>query len=48
MNSLHLDSIRGEKHILDSNNIDSYLKTMEDKIKNYDLKPFVEKAKTIQ
>ena len=48
MNSLHLDSIRGEKHILDSNNIDSYLKAMEDKIKNYDLKPFIEKAKTIQ
>lgn len=48
MNSLHLDSIRGEKHILDSSNIDSYLKTMEDKIKNYDLKPFIEKAKTIQ
>lgn len=48
MNSLHLDSIRGEKHILDSNNIDSYLKVMEDKIKNYDLKPFIEKAKTIQ
>lgn len=48
MNSLHLDSIRGEKHILDSNNIDSYLKVMEDKIKNYDLKPFIEKVKTIQ
>lgn len=48
MNSLHLDSIKQGKHILDSNNIDSYLKTMEDKIKNYDLKPFVEKAKTIQ
>lgn len=48
MNSLHLDSIKQGKHILDSNNIDSYLKAMEDKIKNYDLKPFVEKAKTIQ
>lgn len=48
MNSLHLDSIKQGKHILDSNNIDSYLKVMEDKIKNYDLKPFIEKAKTIQ
>ncbi|WP_199770037.1 hypothetical protein [Helicobacter pullorum] len=48
MNSLHLDSIKQGKHILDSNNIDSYLKAMEDKIKNYDLKPFIEKAKTIQ
>lgn len=48
MNSLHLDSIKQRKHILDSNNIDSYLKVMEDKIKNYDLKPFIEKVKTIQ
>ena len=48
MNSLHLDSIKQGKHILDSNNIDSYLKAMEDRIKNYDLKPFIEKAKTIQ
>ena len=48
MNSLHLDSIKQRKHILDSNNIDSYLRTMEDKIKNYDLKPFIEKVKTIQ
>ena len=48
MNSLHLDSIKQGKHILVSNNIDSYLKTMEDKIKNYDLKPFIEKVKTIQ
>lgn len=48
MNSLHLDSIKQGKHILDSNNIDSYLKVMEDKIKNYDLKSFIEKAKTIQ
>ncbi|OCR13572.1 hypothetical protein BA919_08025 [Helicobacter pullorum] len=48
MNSLHLDSIKQGKHILDSNNIDSYLKVMEGKIKNYDLKPFIEKAKTIQ
>lgn len=48
MNSLHLDSIKQGKHILDSSNIDSYLKVMEDKIKNYDLKPFIEKAKTIQ
>ena len=33
MNSLHLDSIKQGKHILDSNNIDSYLKVMEDKDK---------------
>ena len=48
MNSLELDSIQNKKHILTSDNIESYFDIFEQKIQNYDLKPFIEKAKTIQ
>ncbi len=41
MNSMQIDAIKNKTHILTPNNIESYLDTMEQKIKDYDLKPLV-------
>lgn len=41
MNSIQLDAIANGTHILTSQNIDSYLTTMESKIKNYDIAPLI-------
>lgn len=42
MNSTYLMSIKQNAHILTTNNIDSFLSTMEQKIKDYDLSPLKE------
>lgn len=42
MNSIQLDAIKNGTHILTPQNMDEYFKTMEEKIRNYDLTPFVE------
>lgn len=41
MNSMQLKAIASNKHILTKDNIDSYLKTMEQNITNYDLTPLI-------
>lgn len=46
MNSMQLDAIKNGTHILTLQNMDEYFKTMEEKIRNYDLTPFVEFIKT--
>ena len=45
MNSMQLDAIANGTHILTAQNIDSYLATMESKIKNYDIAPLIEQIK---
>ena len=45
MNSMQLDSIANGTNILTPQNIDSYLSTMESKIKNYDISPLIEQIK---
>lgn len=45
MNSMQLDAIANGTHILTPQNIDSYLATMESKIKNYDITPLIEQIK---
>lgn len=45
MNSIQLDAITNGAHILTPQNIDSYLATMESKIKNYDIAPLIEQIK---
>ena len=42
MNSLQLDAIVNDVHILNLQNIDSYLATMENKINSYDISPLIE------
>lgn len=42
MNSMQLDAIANGTHILTPQNIDSYLATMESKIKSYDISPLIE------
>ena len=45
MNSMQLDAIANGTHILTPQNIDKYLATMEQKIKNYDLAPLIAQIK---
>lgn len=45
MNSMQLDAIANGTHILTTQNIDSYLSTMESKIKNYDISSLIEQIK---
>ena len=45
MNSMQLDAIANGTHILTPQNIDSYLATMESKIKSYDIAPIIEQIK---
>ena len=45
MNSMQLDAIANGTHILTPQNIDSYLATMESKIKSYDISPLIEQIK---
>lgn len=42
MNSMQLDAIKNNTHILTPQNMDNYFKTMEEKIRNYNLTPFIE------
>ncbi|AJC94505.1 hypothetical protein FVD15_00615 [Campylobacter volucris] len=43
MNSMQLDAIKNNTHILTTENIDEYFKIMEEKIISYDLQPIIEK-----
>ena len=45
MNSMQLDAIKNNTHILTPQNMDKYFEIMEEKIRNYDLEPFKQKAK---
>ena len=45
MNSMQLDAIASGTHILTPQNIESYLATMEAKIKAYDLTPLISEIK---
>ncbi|CAM2839982.1 hypothetical protein [Helicobacter burdigaliensis] len=45
MNSMQLDAIKNGTHILTPQNMDEYFKIMEEKIRNYDLKPLIEQIK---
>lgn len=45
MNSMQLDAIANGTHILTPQNIDSYLDTMESKIKSYDISPIIKQIK---
>ena len=45
MNQMQLDAIANGTHILTPDNIDSYLATMESKIKNYDIAPLIAEIK---
>lgn len=45
MNLMQLDAIRDGKHILTSENIEEYLKTMESKILEYNIEPLAKVAK---
>ena len=45
MNQMQLDAIANGTHILTPQNIDSYLSTMEQKIKNYDIAPLIAEIK---
>lgn len=45
MNSMQLDAIANSTNILTPQNIDSYLATMESKIRNYDIAPLIKEIK---
>lgn len=45
MNSMHLDAIAQQKHILTPQNIDEYFSLMQSKIEAYDIKPFIKAIK---
>ena len=45
MNSIQLDAIKNNTHILTTENIDEYFKIMEEKIKSYDIKILQEQIK---
>lgn len=45
MNSMQLDAIANKKHILTSQNIEEYLKIMEEKIQAYDVETVIESVK---
>lgn len=45
MNSMHLDAIAQQSHILTPQNIEEYFNILQDKIKNYDIKPFIKAIK---
>lgn len=42
---MHLDAIAEQSHILTPQNIDEYFNILQDKIKNYDIKPFIKDIK---
>ncbi|WP_279128508.1 hypothetical protein [Helicobacter winghamensis] len=44
MNSLQLSAIQNKTHILTLDNMESYFDTLEQKIKNYDITPLIDKA----
>lgn len=48
LNSFQLDAIKNQTNILTPKNIDKYLKTMEQKIKSYDIKPFIKALENVE
>lgn len=48
LNSFQLDAIKNQTNILTPQNIDKYLKTMEQKIKSYDIKPFIKALENVE
>lgn len=44
MNSMQLDAIKNDTHILTPKNVDKYFQTMEEKIRAFDLKPFIQEV----
>ena len=42
MNSMHLDAIKNNTHILTTQNMDRYFELMEQKIRAYDLEPLIQ------
>ena len=41
LNSIALDSMRDSTHILTPNNVEAYLNAFENKVRNYDIKPYL-------
>ena len=48
LNSIQLDAIKNQTNILTPQNIDQYLATMEQKIKSYDIKPFIKALENVE
>ncbi|WP_096014817.1 hypothetical protein [Campylobacter lanienae] len=48
LNSIQLDAIKNQTNILTPKNIDKYLKTMEQKIKSYDIKPLIKALENVE
>lgn len=48
MNSLQLDAIQNKKHILTLANVESYFDILEQKIRSYDINPFIDVAKSMK
>ncbi|WP_086242740.1 hypothetical protein [Campylobacter devanensis] len=48
LNSIQLDAIKNQTNILTPQNIDKYLATMEQKIKSYDIKPFIKALENVE
>ncbi|WP_086276265.1 hypothetical protein [Campylobacter vicugnae] len=48
LNSFQLDAIKNQTNILTPQNINKYLKTMEQKIKSYDIKPFIKALENVE
>ncbi|WP_086241047.1 hypothetical protein [Campylobacter devanensis] len=48
LNSIQLDAIKNQTNILTPQNIDKYLATLEQKIKSYDIKPFIKALENVE
>ncbi|MGM9997700.1 hypothetical protein [Campylobacter lanienae] len=48
LNSIQLDAIKNQTNILTPKNIDKYLATMEQKIKSYDIEPFIKALENVE
>ncbi|MCR8679399.1 MULTISPECIES: hypothetical protein [Campylobacter] len=48
LNSIQLDAIKNQTNILTPQNIDKYLKTVEQKIKSYDIEPFIKALENVE
>ncbi|WP_096025785.1 hypothetical protein [Campylobacter lanienae] len=48
LNSIQLDAIKNQTNILTPQNIDKYLATMEQKIKSYDIEPFIKALENVE
>ncbi|WP_086235927.1 hypothetical protein [Campylobacter devanensis] len=48
LNSIQLDAIKNQTNILTPQNIDKYLATLEQKIKSYDITPFIKALENVE